>query len=147
MKPRRCRPITSSRWALWLFAAALVLKAATPLLATASAELQGRAVVEVCTVYGMSMVSVDGDRSTDISGSVAGQGVPKPDGNAAAHLDHQCPLTALAALATADDLPPLVALANTRSMGQRGATATAPAGLDAPAAWVAGHKQGPPRPA
>ena len=117
-----------------------------PLLATASAQARGKAVVEVCTVYGMSMMSVDGDRSVALAAPVAGGTVlPKPVGDATAHLDHQCPLPALAALALAADPPPLVAPAHSRSVGQRGAAATAPAGFDAPGAWIAGHKQGPPK--
>ncbi len=48
------------RWALWLFVAALLLKSAMPLLANASAKMQGKALVEVCTVYGVSLVPLDG---------------------------------------------------------------------------------------
>lgn len=53
------RLFLTRRWALWLFAAALLLKAAMPMLATASAQLQGKALVEVCTVYGVATVALD----------------------------------------------------------------------------------------
>ena len=44
--PVQCPPSSSLRWALWVFAAALLLKAAMPMLASASAQAQGKAVVE-----------------------------------------------------------------------------------------------------
>jgi hypothetical protein len=50
----------SSRWALWVFAAALLLKSAMPWLASASAQLQGKTLVEVCTVYGVALVPQSG---------------------------------------------------------------------------------------
>jgi hypothetical protein len=48
-----------SRWALWAFAMALLLKAGVPLLASAAAGVQGKSLVEVCTVYGVATVVVD----------------------------------------------------------------------------------------
>ena len=82
--------VSRSRWALWLFAAALLLKAAMPMLATASAQAQGKTVVEICTVYGVSLVALDGQDPA-----------PAPAGHAADHADH-CALTALTAFAAAD---------------------------------------------
>ena len=52
----KIRQPSANRWALWAFAMALLLKAAMPLIATASAELQGKTLVEVCTVYGVSLL-------------------------------------------------------------------------------------------
>lgn len=40
--------------------AALLMKAAMPLLATASAQAQGKALVEVCSVYGVTTIAVEG---------------------------------------------------------------------------------------
>lgn len=111
-----------------------------PLLATGSAEVQGKALVEVCTVYGMSMLSVD--RSDKAPGPDAGT-APKP-ADSIAHLDHHCVLTALAALATADDPAPFPTAAAPRSSTPRPATPAARPGHDAAAAWLAGRKQGPP---
>ena len=42
----KIRQPSANRWALWAFAMALLLKAAMPLLAAASAELQGKTLVE-----------------------------------------------------------------------------------------------------
>ena len=55
MSPFRHRLPTppSSRFALWTLALALLLKAALPMLAAASAGVQRKAVFEVCTVYGV----------------------------------------------------------------------------------------------
>ena len=47
-------------WWAWIAVAALLLKAAVPLLATASAHAQGKTLVEVCTVYGVATVALDG---------------------------------------------------------------------------------------
>ena len=43
----------ASRLTSWLFVAALLVKSAVPMLASAAAELQGRATAEVCDVYGV----------------------------------------------------------------------------------------------
>ena len=88
--------VSRSRWALWLFAAALLLKAAMPMLASASAQVQGKTVVEICTVYGVSLVALD-----------AQDPAPAPADHAADHTGH-CTLTALTALAAAD--PALLAV-------------------------------------
>ena len=77
----------SPRWALWVFAAALLLKSAMPWLASASAQMQGKTLVEVCTVYGVSLVAPGG-----------GTGEPAPE-HASDHGSEHCALTALTALA------------------------------------------------
>jgi hypothetical protein len=43
----------ASRLTSWLFVAALLVKSAVPMLASAAAGLQGRATAEVCDVYGV----------------------------------------------------------------------------------------------
>ena len=91
-------PLTR-RWALWAFALALLLKAAMSMLASASAQAQGKAVAEVCTVYGVTLVALDdgtppaGDTSSDH----------------AVHAADHCALNALPLLA-AFDVPAIAPL-------------------------------------
>jgi hypothetical protein len=121
----------SSRWALWVFAAALLLKSAMPFLASASAHMQAKALVEVCTVYGVARVTpTDGNHEP-------------PADHSGAHGGEHCALTALTALATArpptpTPLPP--------TSGTVALLATHPSSLahDAAASWVARLKHGPP---
>jgi hypothetical protein len=124
----------TTRWALWVFAAALLLKSAMPLLADASASTQGRAVFEVCSVYGVAMLHEGG---AVLPGS---SHVPDP---LADHHDQQCALNALGVLADAPHALTTTAFALP--------LATAPpsvdvhvAAHDACAAWIAGLKHGPP---
>jgi hypothetical protein len=121
----------SSRWALWVFAAALLLKAAMPLLASASAQMQGKTLVEVCTVYGVSLVPLGG----------AGH-EPAPDHGLAHGSDH-CTLTALTALATPEPATLEVVAAPLHEVA---AQREHPGSLapDACAAWVARLRHGPP---
>ncbi|MEP7299046.1 MAG: hypothetical protein ABI702_22910 [Burkholderiales bacterium] len=121
----------SSRWALWAFAAALLLKAAMPWLASASAQMQGKALVEVCTVYGVSLVPLDGPAHET------------PAGDHTAHGNEHCTLTALTALVT--PVPALLQVA--AEPAQRRAASLAPPSPQAPdacATWVARLKHGPP---
>jgi len=122
---------SSSRWALWLFAAALLLKAAMPLLASASAQMQGKTLVEVCTVYGVSLVPL----------GTQGQ-EPAPD-HAPAHGSEHCALTALTALAAPD---PAALSAAPMSVRETSALRAHPSSQapDACATWVARLKHGPP---
>jgi hypothetical protein len=123
---------TSHRWALWAFAAALLLKSAMPWLATASAEMQGKALVEVCTVYGVSFKALGGDSSQ-----------PAQDHGAVSHDGEQCALNALTALAT--PAPPVAPATGVELQGAAPPLATSslpPA--DVCAMWVARLKQGPP---
>ena len=120
-----------SRWAIWAFALVLVLKTAVPLLASASAQWQGKALAEVCTVYGVATVALDGQDSA-----------PVPEHGSAAHGGQHCTLTALMAL----PVPGLQALA---VPGPQGAVPTlvfhsSPQAPDACATWVARLKHGPP---
>jgi hypothetical protein len=119
-----------SRWAAWAFALALVLKAAVPLLATASAQIQGKPLAEVCTVYGVATVTAG-----DAEPPPLHDGVPSHSG------DH-CTLGALVAL-SAPAPQATVAPPGHRpeSPGQAARAAIWP---DACAAWVAQLKHGPP---
>ena len=121
----------TSRWALWVFAAALLLKAAMPVLASASAQMQGKTLVEVCTVYGVSMVPL-GPSSHD----------PATD-HVADHSGEHCALTALAALASVGSprLAPVPVALHDGSPPVAQASSEAP---DACATWVARLKHGPP---
>ncbi len=119
------------RWALWAFAVALLLKAAMPLLATASAELQGKTLVEVCTVYGVSLVPLE----------PSGQ-EPAPESMAQHGGDH-CVLTALVALAATGPSELDVADGPQRAVVRTRAPASSQA-RDASATWVARLKHGPP---
>jgi len=120
---------SSSRWALWVFAAVLLLKSAMPWLASASAQIQGKTLVEVCTVYGVSLLPQGGD----------GHAPDHPSDHGSEH----CALSALTLLASAG--PPVLApapmLARDASPRRAHASSQAP---DACAAWVARLKHGPP---
>jgi hypothetical protein len=122
----------SSRWALWVFAAALLLKAAMPWLASASAQMQGRALVEVCTVYGVALQPPVG---------AEGHG-PTPD-HASDPTHEHCALTALAALAplAPAEVAPAPALRHNASPARAQASSQAP---DACAGWLARRRHGPP---
>ena len=121
----------SSRLTLWVFAAALLLKAAMPFLASASAQMQGKAVVAVCTVYGVSLVPLTGDSHE-----------PAPE-ESRDHGGEHCALTALTALATSDS-PDLASASLSRpDVAPLRVHPIAPA-RDACATWVARLKHGPP---
>jgi hypothetical protein len=121
----------SLRWPLWLFAAALLLKSAMPFLASASAQMQGKALVEVCTVYGVALVPQGGDAQQ-----------PPADHGSARGGDH-CVLTALAALATGAPEAAAPIDAPQGGVEVRLARHASP-GPDASAIWVARLKHGPP---
>ena len=120
----------SSRWAIWAFAVALLLKAAVPLLASASAQLQGKALVEVCTVFGVATVALD------IQG-------PQPaPAHAAVHAGDHCALTGLLALAAPE--PQLAAWHGARLDAEPPLPHLSSQAGDACATWVARLKHGPP---
>ena len=122
------RPL-STRFVLWLAMCALLLKAAVPMLASASAQMQGKTLVEVCTVYGVATVALDDQGST-------------PEHDATVHNGDHCALNALMALAAPDAAAPLVftALPSAASLPPH-PSSQAP---DACATWVARLKHGPP---
>lgn len=127
----KIRHSLTKHWALWAFAVALLLKAAMPLLATASAELQGKTLVEVCTVYGVSLVPLDGQ---------GGEPAPEP---MAQHGGEHCALTALAALALPEPPSLILAPAPLREASAPRAHPSSQA-PDVCATWVARLKHGPP---
>jgi hypothetical protein len=116
---------------LWVFVAALLLKAAMPWLASTAALAQGKALVEVCTVYGVALVAPTGQEP------VHDHGAP--------HGGEHCALTALTVLAT-PELP-----ATNAVIGAPVHAALLPTGKpssrvhDSCAAWVARLRHGPPR--
>lgn len=119
--------------ALWVFAAALLLKAALPLLASVSARVQGKALVEVCTVYGVARLAPASDMSAP------------PDNQTAPHGAAHCALSALAALA-APTLPRLATSPGRPPLAARPGADAIPA-PDASATWIARRMHGPPGPA
>jgi len=124
---------TTRRWALWVFAMALLLKAAVPMLASAAAEVQGKTLVEVCTVYGVKTIALD-----------ASSEAPHDSGHSASHGAEHCALGGLL-VAAALDAPE----ASPRVAADAGSLRLAPdrhrpAPRDASAAWVAQLKHGPP---
>ncbi|HEX3138435.1 MAG TPA: DUF2946 family protein [Rhizobacter sp.] len=120
----------SSRFALWAAVCALLLKAAVPMLASASAQAQGKAMVEVCTVYGVATVALD-DQGPQ----------PAPEPASAHHGDH-CALNALMALAV-PDLAPLAVFTASQAAAPL-LSYPLPQAPDACATWVARLKHGPP---
>ncbi|KQU78529.1 MULTISPECIES: DUF2946 family protein [unclassified Rhizobacter] len=122
----------ASRWAVWAFALALLLKAAVPMLASVSAQLQGKTLVEVCTVYGVATVALDD----------AGEPKPMPADRAGAHGSEHCALSAVLALAAPEPGPALAVVATERAH-EPPVRIEGPA-PDAEADWIARLKHGPP---
>lgn len=121
----------TSRWAFWFLAAALLFNGAMPLLASASAHAQGKSLVEVCTVYGVSLVVRPQTGSE-----------PASD-HAAPHGSGHCALTALATLASPE--PPAITTAFVlRHKAPTLSVHPASQIPDACATWVARLKHGPP---
>lgn len=102
-----------------------------PWLAGASAQMQGKMLAEVCTVYGVSLVPQSGD-STE----------PAPD-HPSDHGSEHCALTALAALAHVEppELAPAPVPLHDASPPCAHPSSQVP---DACATWVARLKHGPP---
>lgn len=123
------RPFSAfnSRFAVWLFACALLLKAAVPLLASTSAEAQGKALVEVCTVYGVKTIALDGEPASDHQATHAG--------------DH-CALSAVMALAAPHPAAVDRVVPRVRQVPEAPRVATTMP--DASTRWRAQLKQGPP---
>jgi hypothetical protein len=119
-----------TRFALWVAVCALLLKAAVPMLASASAQAQGKTLVEVCTVYGVATVALD-EQDT--------QHEPHP---ASIHSGDPCTLTALMAF-TAPEAQFLAVPAGQVVAAPR-LSQTPPQAPDACATWVARLKHGPP---
>jgi hypothetical protein len=122
----------SIRLALWLAVCTLLLKAAVPMLASASAQAQGKALVEVCTVYGVKMVALEGAQDS------------APTEHAGTHGNEHCALTALLAFAAPE--PAVLAV----PAPSAAPTLVLPVGSgmaasrDEAAAWAARLRHGPP---
>ena len=101
-----------------------------PLLASASATAQGKALVEVCTVYGVARVPLNAQ------GGVPAQDHVIPHGEA-------CALAALAAVAPADLPSPGAMPPSPREAPTLPALAPEPV-VDACASWAARLQHGPP---
>ncbi len=123
------RPL-STRFALWLAMCALLLKAAVPMLASVSAQAQGKTLVEVCTVYGVATVALEDQGSQ-----------PAPE-HAQAHSGDHCTLTALMAFAAPETQPLAVPAAHASTASSL--SHPSPQAPDACATWVARLKHGPP---
>lgn len=123
--PRACSHLLA-----WAAVCGVLLKAAVPLLATASAHEQGKALAEICTVYGVVTVTQGdaGSAPTDPSHPAGPAGDP-------------CALSALVALAT-----PLPALPHsTVAPGEPEAReARSPERPDVSLSWLAQRQHGPP---
>jgi hypothetical protein len=121
------------RGTLWLFALALLLKAAVPMLASAAAEMQGKTLVEVCTVYGIKTVAVDGGHADE----------PAPAGHAGHGAEH-CALAGVVAGGALEAPSSDVHVAGGCCTDLPTPPPPQPAPPDACAAWVAQLKHGPP---
>lgn len=127
--PRSRRTIA---WVV-LVAATLALKAFVPLLAAFSAQLQDRAVAEVCTVYGVRL-AVTGEPS-----------LPEPAGHAT-HGSDPCALSGLAAGAAGGSAPAM-ADAFAREPGRGAPVSGTALPHDASTRWLAMRLHAPPAPA
>ena len=126
----------SARCTFWLVAAALLLKAAVPLLATAAAQVQGRALVEICTVYGVQTIALDEQ------GRTPGNEAPGHD-DGVRHDGGHCLLGGVPALAAPASVgvPGAPLLPGEQPLLLR---RTPPHAPDGALRWVARLKHGPP---
>jgi hypothetical protein len=138
----------------WLFVAALLLKSAVPMLASAAAGLQGKATAEVCDVYGVDMSSRDAHaHHADHAGhahhvhgdAMAADSAPAPSPHGptsrVGHGDH-CALSALAFAIAAETSAPAAPLAEPLLALSGHGHSAAP--VDAAARWAAQLRHGPP---
>ena len=125
----------SLRIALWAAVCAVLLQSAMPMLASVSARAQGKSLVEVCTVYGVSTVVLDAQGQPD-SGPASEHGE--------AHAAHACTLNSLMALAAPQAPGPALQDVLRATSPPRVPACVEPSGPDACGAWVARLKHGPP---
>ena len=149
----------ASRLTSWLFVAALLLKSAVPMLASAAAGLQGRATAEVCDVYGVDMSKL-GARSpvtvvehahhadhghhseADAAPASADRAPAHGPASRVAHGGDHCALSALA-FALASDAPAVAARPATVAPMPAGGATAAPV-VDPAARWAAQLQHAPP---
>jgi hypothetical protein len=151
-----------SAW-IGVAAFALVLKAAVPLLAALAAQAQGKAVAEICEIYGVRTVAMlaraspqamahasPGDRAGHAGhaghghDAHAGHETPSHDPVAHGHDREHCALAGLAACAAPAAIAldgPAPALAAAAPLRPPQVAATRP---DASASWLAGRIHAPP---
>ncbi len=135
----------SSRVALWAAVAALVLKSAVPLLASAAAELQGKGVAQICSIYGVDLATAPAAHHHHHQhGQASGAEPAQHDGGHrdTTHGSDHCALTALAA-GVADAAPVWqggVGLSHAIPLPELGCQVA----HDACASWAARLKHGPP---
>ena len=116
-------------WLLWIFATALVLQTALPLLASTSAKIQGKTVFEVCSVYGVKVLAVEFGEDRDHS--------TRPG------FADQCPLAVLATLTQPQFVSQKIAEPGETTTHSRDDRHLAHP-HDNSQAWVVARKQGPP---
>ncbi len=147
-----------SRLALFAFVLALLLKSAIPLFASWSAQLQGKAVAEVCDVYGVALPAQAGHVGHDMHAmhgahamhAIHAMASEHPDDapphrhDPSSHAGDHCVLSGLVAFAgVAGDLPALPSAAR-RDLVHALAWSAEPIGADASARWAARLGHGPP---
>lgn len=159
-----------SRLTVWAFAGALLLKSAVPILASTAAALQGKAVAEICDVYGVATVplraapATPGGAHAHHHGDASAAALATPAEHAAAH-DHgahgkthgddappapshgakagdHCVLSGMVAVG-GGDVPAFARLAPTVAASQALASGEASV-FDAVARWAALLEHGPP---
>lgn len=128
-----CLPRSLKRWTPWVFALALLLKAAVPLLAVGAAHAQGKTLVEVCTVYGVATVAID-DAST----------LPVTPDHGKAHTAEHCVLGGVLLGAALGAATSAVALHAPAQPAVAALAEPLPLPPDACATWMAQRKHGPP---
>ena len=114
-----------------------------PMLASASAHAQGRALVEICTVYGVASVGL---RAPDDHGSGnATNATNDDDSDTATHRPQHCALSALLAGSAPEPQALVWRITPRLTNCAAGHNASAPPPpVDACAAWVAQLRHGPP---
>jgi len=119
-------------WLLWLLAWVLLLKAAVPLLAAASARERGVSLAEVCSVYGVRTVTLE-----------QGSESSKPAQSEHAGSE-QCALTPLLATAVLTSPPVAAVLLHAPTQAQLQRPAVPLARADASLDWLAVQTHAPP---
>ena len=135
--PHMCLRSWFTRAACWVVAASLLLKAAVPLLATAAAQVQGRTLVEICTVYGVKTVTPGADIGAPDTGG------PGHDSRTL-HGESHCVLTGLLALAGAAAAKATLDAPGPAAEPELPALGPPLAVLDKNLRWVVRLKHGPP---
>ena len=116
-----------------------------PMLASASAHAQGRALVEICTVYGVASVGLGAadDHGNAVTNDT--NDTNDDDSDAATHRPQHCALSALLAGSAPEPQALVWRITPRLADCAPGPDASAPPPtVDACAAWVAQLRHGPP---